>query len=330
MTYDPAHARQRALKQATELRDSLHARYRTCSFTIHTTVLVRAADCTVTRQQSMAGGVSVASPLTEEPVTVLRESLRYAGEARDRSMPVASVMSAWISLERLAKGARRRDRDRTDGPRQSPGTFLPKRLGSLMGLVAMRSVWSVSWHLAQMAGRESDRAEDWKAIEQHLGVRGSFVNLGAWAKLLTNESASPRDRRHAELLADLVEGFPTLARVRLLVARDMLLRGQAFVDWVNPLIAVAHAHIDRLVLLRHRAVHEAVADAAGARELQQVGLFALDATFQVLPRWLEDPHVAGEPWKALDEIYGWRRRVMADWKRHRRPVDSDPERILTR
>jgi len=81
--YDPAQARQRALKQATELRDSLHARYRTCRFTIHTTVLVRAADRSVTRQESTAGGVSVASPLTDKPEAVLRDSLRYAGEARD-------------------------------------------------------------------------------------------------------------------------------------------------------------------------------------------------------------------------------------------------------
>ena len=102
--------------------------------------------------------MAVASPLTDGPIAVLQESLRYAGEARDRSMPVASVMSAWISMERLARGARRRDRARTEGPAQSPGTFLPKRLGSLMGLVAMPTVWTVSWHLAQMAGaRERPR-----------------------------------------------------------------------------------------------------------------------------------------------------------------------------
>ena len=66
--------------------------------------------------------------------------------------------------------------------------------------------------------------------------------------------------------------------------------GQAFCGLrVNPLIAVAHAQIDRLVLLRHRAVHEALADAAGARELQQVALFALDAIFQTLPLWLGGP-----------------------------------------
>jgi hypothetical protein len=140
--YDASHARQRALKQANELRDSLHARYRTSRFELHRTVLVRAGDRTVCRQGSAAGGVSEATPLTAEPMTVLRESLRYSGEARDRSMPVASVISAWIAMERLAKGARRRDRDRTQGPAQKPGAFLPKRVGSLMGLVAMRSAWT--------------------------------------------------------------------------------------------------------------------------------------------------------------------------------------------
>jgi hypothetical protein len=194
----------------------------------------------------------------------------------------------------------------------------------------MHSVWTASWHLARIAGRQSDRHADWAAIERHLDAHGSFVDLAAWARLLTNESRSPRDRRHAELLDELIADFPPLAAVRLRVARDMLLDGQAFVDWINPLIAGAHAQIDRLMLLRHRAVHEALPDAAGARELQQVGLFALDAIFQLLPAWLDDPRVNGEPWKALDEMYGWRRRLMADWQRHRRPVDSDPARIVGR
>jgi hypothetical protein len=181
-----------------------------------------------------------------------------------------------------------------------------------------------------MAGRNGARGDEWAAIEKHLGVHGSFADLAAWARLLTDGSQAPRDRRHAQLLVELAKDFPALVRVRLLVVRDMLVNGQAFVDWVNPLIAIAHAQIDRLALLRHRAVHEALADAAGARELQHVGLFALDAIFQVLPAWLGDPRVGGEPWKAIDEIYGWRRRLMADWKRHRRPVDSDPGRILIR
>jgi hypothetical protein len=229
--YDAAHARQCALKHASELHDALHARYRWCRFTVDTTVLVRAADGTVCREGSSAGGVSVASPLTAAPVPALREALRYSGEARDHAMPVASITSAWIALQRLAKGARRRDRDRTEGPRQKPAAFLPKRAGSVMGLVAMRSVWPVSWHLAQMAGRESERAADWAEIERYLGVKGSFVpDLTAWARLLTAEDQSPRGRRHAALLNELADDFPTLVRVRPLIARDLLLHGQAFVD----------------------------------------------------------------------------------------------------
>jgi hypothetical protein len=335
--WDIADARVRALSTAEKLVDQIVAEHRLGLFDVDDDVIV--FDPTTSRSLTVRPdipAVRLARTLAVQAVPELERALRFHTLARVERSPLIKCLHSWIAMEHLALNAQVPNPATKQLEPQSAGTFAPTHIQSLVFLSACRNQFTMIWHLLQSLGRANANPA-WAELEQWLGVQPAtkLVAPQRWFDLIAavpRAQAAPKNLnvnaptlQAAGFLVQTADQLGPLASRRLTELTGRLQSGARLLQWCVRIEMLARNAIFRMRRLRNRTVHRALVDHAAAQQLSRIGLAILDATFEVLPSWIQS---GAELWVSLRDARAWRYSLVAKWSRTTGSIRLDLARIF--
>jgi hypothetical protein len=316
--YDEVHAARVAFAETQLIHDELVALHRATMFAIEPASLVRSSVGTTEVDLRERHSVDRGRLFRPGVAAKLRSPLRYHALARSEEIPTMRIVDAYTALEQIAEGA-----SSASGPIHK-ADFLPPQVAGAAALTAAQHVLVASWAVIVESLNHSAPRNRFLELAAWCGGTGDprWIDLDRWADVLLAEPAGAAPTpllptTHADAARAILDELSVF--VTPYVWRHVL---RASLLWSNPALLIetatleqrrAFAHTDRVRLVRNQVMHRAPLAVDGDLQLATNALHLVDATVEVLARWLAaSPGL--ETWEALRDALHWQRSHRTAWR----------------
>jgi hypothetical protein len=329
--FDRWHAYSLAMPRAERLVDQYMAEHRAYGFAVDPKMLILDVDRQLTSNVDQhPRTLPRPRALLKGPAPLVEQSLRFSALARDERVATVKILHYWIALESMV---------RAPGAGSAPYPFLKRHLPPLLALHAVRQSLSTTWHIARKAGRKSSRAGLWATVEEWLrstGPENRLENLNTWVDLISALPDAEPDKAPPPLVPGASQetaamaaryamgGMTPFAAQSILQWKFLLSMGPRLSGWCIEMEARATAVIERMYVARNSAVHTALTEADGHRQLAHAAENIVDCVFEVLPPWLA---ASQRPDQAIERLSRRSRHVIQTWNRKPRAALIDAQHL---